>query len=540
MVTCGALSQSTGRRLIYAVSLNSTLIWRSANNGASWTFFTVTDPTNGAMTVNGRDFVDVATSPIDPDTVYVMSGNDRKIRRSTNGGRTWTDITNNFPGPPGNAAGMWSQTTYNWSLEVSTRMVGGQPVDVIYASVLDMAMSDDAGATWKTIGKSYLANAETHNDQQTMAILPGSPDSTLAGNDGGVYLTRYAAGNVTYFGFNNSPQVANGFGITQFYHASWHPTDPNIMLGGCQDNCTSYCNGDLATWTNPGDLGDGNFCAIAPSRPATQYAAGYYDSMNNLFFMVRTANSWGAQADINLSFNGGEASFFFPPIAVDPSNADRLYAGSNRLYRRDDPNAWAQFSPTQLGNALTYIAISDRNPRYVYTGSGDGQLWLTKLKADGTLDTQTQINAGTNALPATRPILGIAVDPTNEKRVLVCLGGAPGADGGNPGRVWICDNVEPDAGMRTWANKHTAVLPDVNANAIAFSPATPATEWYIASDMGFFYTKNGGTAWKDGTGRALGLPLTICMDVKAPSGTTYVNVATFGRGFWRARRGDLP
>ena len=35
-----------------------------------------------------------------------------------------------------------------------------------------------------------------------------------------------------------------------FYHIGLHPTNPDIMVGGTQDNATPVAQGDILNWTD--------------------------------------------------------------------------------------------------------------------------------------------------------------------------------------------------------------------------------------------------------------------------------------------------
>jgi len=239
-------------------------LWKTTDKGVTWTCLSDTwekmpvgaiaiDPKNPQIIYCGK--VDVAASKIDPATVYVLSCGDQKIFKSTNRGDSWTDITGSFPGGYN-----WSQSWYDYHITTGK----GASADLVFVGLIDIVYSPDGGATWQTIGgPTYSTSAITHNDQHSLGINPNNENEVLVGNDGGIFLYTWNGSRWTSQGLNRS------LGITQFYQADWHPSDPAWMLGGTQDNATPLAKGDLASWLNVGG-GDGGFCAINPSDPNNQ------------------------------------------------------------------------------------------------------------------------------------------------------------------------------------------------------------------------------------------------------------------------------
>ncbi len=201
-----------------------------------------------------------------------------------------------------------------------------------------------------------------------------------------------------------------------------------------------------------------------------------------------------------------------------------MLAGTNFLYRWDEvTRSWT----SRLGNqsltngSLRAIAGAPSNANVIYTGGDDGQLWMTTNGGN----TWRQINAG---LP-NRSISDIAVHPTNPYKIYVVLGGT-----GTP-HVYRCDNTL--ATTPQWINisgSGITGIPDVHANSIALDPAAPDAIIYVGNDVGFFYTLNGGAAWRNGT-QPLGLPNVQVNTVRVVPATGYLMAATYGRGMWRIR-----
>jgi hypothetical protein len=510
-ISIGALNTSNGSRAYYA-SAGGTggNVWRSLDRGASWSKLTTL-----ASAGTNHSVISVCASPVFPDTVYMVVNADRQVHKSTDRGATWTNITGTFPNGSNNY--FWSQSTYNWYLNVSTRP---GPQDVIYVGMIDAAQSYDGGATWRSIGgPTYAGSALTHNDQHFCAIDPTNPNKVYIGGDGGAYRYTFdpSTNNGTWGYLNRY------LGVSMFYKADFHNSNSNVMIGGTQDNATPASIGDLANWENCGG-GDGGFSCINQTSPNIQYTTS-----QNLG-VYRTSNYWSSQTTITPS-TGTDSKAFIAPIILDPNNYNLLYVGTNYLWRRDDTTGvWTPRLGNQLLSAtgnLRAIAIAPGDTNRIYTGASDGQVWMSTDKGA----TWTQINTGLTSLPS-RTITYISVNPANKDEIIVTVSGT------GSGHVWKCVNTT--AGIaRTWTDKSGSGItgiPNVPANSICMDMFDFDSTWFVGTDLGVFMTENGGATWTSAT-RPLGLPNVRVNDVKIATGLQTLYAATYGRGMWKF---DMP
>lgn len=503
-LSIGALS--AGSR-IYYVSGGGTggNVWRSLDRGITWTKLTTP-----AVAATNHSVIQVAASPIFPNTVYIMVNADQKIYKSVDAGLTWTNVTTGLP-QSGNTY-YFSQSTYNWFLTVSSASTPS-PRDIIYAGFICVEMSPDGGATWRTIGgPTYSTSAKTHNDQHTITVDPSNPNRVIVGNDGGAYtFTLNPSTNTGTWTY-----LSQNLGITQFYKMAIHPTNPDHLMGGTQDNATPHSLGNLANWDNVGG-GDGGFCDIHPTTPNTQYATS--QNLN----IYRTTNAWASSSGISPSTSDPKA--FIAPIVLDYNNPHLLYAGTNYLNVRNNTTAtWS----LRLGNqvlttgTVRYIAVAPGDGNVIYTGGSDGQVWMTRNAGS----TWTQINTGSTSLPA-RTITSISINPADKNDVLITVSGT------GSGHVWRC--ADTTAATRVWQNRNGSglgTLPDNPGNAIVRDPVDFDNVWWVGMDLGVFVTEDGGATWQNAT-QPLGLPNVQVNDFRASATTNYLTAATFGRGFWR-------
>ena len=507
----------SGLRYYYAVG-NLGQIFRSDDRGVTWTQIPAT-----AFPASPSE-MRIATSRLDSKTVYLMDCENKKIFKSVDAGATWASITAGFPAD--NAPGdfyNWSQSTfYDRAMVCSTQTVNGNTTDVLYASLIDMTQyyydTPSAAYKWRSVGQTYIGDmALLHNDQHALAINPSDPNTLLVGCDGGAYRFVYDPGAGTW----NYTSLNAALGITQFYKAAFHPTDPNRLLGGAQDNASPTSTGNLTTWKNFGG-GDGGFSDINPVAPNTQYTT------SQKLGTVETTDNWATSNDITPSF-GSETPGFIAPVFLDKKSPQYLYGGTNYLYRRDTvAGVWTNHvgGIALATEYIAYITVAPSDSSRIYTGSNTGELYMS-TNFGGSF---TKINTGAPSLP-NRAITYLAVDPTNPNRLFVTVGGS------GSGHVFVCANTM--AAQRVWTNISGAgvnAIPDINTNTIALDVDAPNNTYYIGNDVGVFMTSNGGATWTNAT-QPLGLPNVQVNELAAIPGQRALYAATFGRGIWKISLG---
>jgi photosystem II stability/assembly factor-like uncharacterized protein len=484
-----------GKRYYYAVGFGE--IWRSADRGVTWS----TVPLPGSA--NLGLWSDLATSRFDPLAVYLLSPGDQKVFASKDAGGTWVDMTGDIPGGYN-----WSQGWYDYQITVSSRLDPfNRPVDVVYVGLIDLAQSPFGGPAWRSIGRTYTAGALTHNDQHSMAVNPRNPNDMMVGNDGGLYRLTFNPKQDTWL-FDSTPN--RSLGITQFYHAAFHPFDSKKMLGGTQDNATPISFGDLGNWKNVGG-GDGGYAEIHPLAPNFQVATSQF----GLAYI--TQNAWKGY----YQWGTFGPSAFIAPMTIDSQNPNVLYLGSDRLEKFDLKSFNISVGPLlSVYGYLMHIAVAPSDSNRIYAGSDLGELFMT---TDGGA-TWSQIEQGSTSLP-NRTITCIVVDPENPNRIVVTVSGT------GSGHVFRCDNTT-DANV-AWTDISNG-LPDVPANTIALDLTDSTNTYYVGTDVGAFVTQNGGGSWTNMT-QPLGLPNVQVNELRAVYGTGYLNAATYGRGMWRIK-----
>ena len=505
------------------------------------------------------------------------------------GAVVWTQLVN-FPkdnDPP--ARSLWDQSGYNfyigatWSGNVNDKQV-----------IIDTATPPKRGAltrefvvvgvlgNWYSVngGKLWYAGRTTHTDQHAFAFNPRNPSEMLVGCDGGVYKFNIVAGKEPLgttevpqplpaevngqipVPINNTNPVVNVdvkppysstsarginhlLGNAQFYTAAYHPTDPATVLGGTQDNGNQYSFGAFLGWQNVFG-GDGGGCGINQTNPLLQYASNFTPKLIDpnafpIYDIARTTSAWAGGNLIDI-WLGGDILPFILTGGMSNANQNIFYLSTNYLYQFDErtynpndnltffnsdgsttltSNNWKKFRQ-QFSQDTVVSAIGTpgaANPNYLYVGTGDGKIWFSSnanVSPDPELATFRQIDLGKFG-----PITGISVSSVKPNRVFVSsYSGAMS--------VAMCDDVT--VATPVWKSIVNN-LPTTFVNAISVLPRNLDAEIAVGSDLGAFYTADGGVTWHEIT-QTCGLPNVPVNVMTYVPGTKKLNAATYGRGVW--------
>lgn len=499
-------------------------LWRSTDNGVS--FHTLAGPP-----VEGTHYrrVVIASSPLVAARVYVMISGEA-IFRTDDAGMNWTDITGDFDA--------WGYANYNFAMDVVLQGEGGSESLVLGQVGLYLCQNplDDEGVIWSDLGLNNVEGppgnifdgspCRLHCDYHVIERNPHQLNQAFIGSDGGAYLLTFP--NSTSSSIEN---IGGALPNTLFHHASFHPTNPDVMMGGLQDNATASTSTSLR-WGNLGQWdsvyqGDGCYSAINPLNPQIQYAG----SQAGRF--VRTKDAWASWDPDDPSFSIGKAEggfIFAAPLELDRNHPDHLYvAGGKYVHRWDEAtSAWSARvvrSGTE-GENIRALHIPQGATQRIYMGTFDGRLYAG--------NTQTgEYKELTNTTTPKRSITDIHVHPSDLNSILVTFSGV---GGGHVYRASLSGSTVPTL-TATWEDRSGAGwgrLPDIPTNTIERDPYFPSSTWYVGTDVGVLMTTDMGATWKNATG-ILGMPNVEVRHLEYVSGTGFLNAATFGRGIYRLR-----
>lgn len=446
-------------------------------------------------------------------TIYAGTGNlGGRVLRNTDGGTTWTQqIDNNF---------CTAQCFYDIAIDVDPTnaanvYVGGSPT-------LAFGRSTDSGVTFTANGTTAQG---LHVDTHAIAVAPSNPAIVYFGSDGGIYrTTNVSATPIVWTSLNNSQ-----FTATQFMSLDVHPTDPNITIGGTQDNGTNrYTTG--ATWTRT-DFGDGGYSVIDQSSSNTT-TFNQYHTYFNATTLTGYAFSNSSTAFENWTFRGcqGVAANgitcattinFYAPLERGPGTPNTVYYGADRLYRTADTGVNHTTVSQTFTSPISAIGVAPSNDNVRVIGRNDGGIFGTTTGANPLLDMDP-----TNVIPNSY-VGRVAIHPTDPNTAYVTLA-AFGVT-----NVWrtstlssLVENIAPTWTAATGTGGN--VLPQVPVNAFLIDPVNPNLI-YAGTDIGVYVSGDAGTNWFP---MGTGLPRVAVFDIAMAPGRI-VRIATHGRGMWQ-------
>ena len=464
----------------------------STDGGASWKVATHSQPWGGR--------VELAYAAKNPTRVYAsVDVNSGQIWRSTNGGKTYTRRQSLAP-DGGPAPYLAEQGWYD------NAIWAGDPTDanLVIVGGVDLWRSTDGGDTLKDIS-TWWDPRSAHADHHCIVADPrfngGSNKRVYFGNDGGIYRAndvRTVGNNASRPRVKGWKELVNTYGVTQFYGAAGN-ADSGSIVGGAQDNGTLLFTSAAGPegWTEMFG-GDGGWCASDQTDPNVFYGEYVFlqihrslDGGASAHFICGLRDDWTWKPlpfRIPDAFN--QNALFIAPFVLDPNDPDRILAGATSLWRTNDakrPNtqnagpAWASIKPS-AGTFISAIAVARGNPKVVWVGHTDGQVYKT-TNGTGTTPTWRRMDqTGPRPLTVRRYCTGITVDAQDHDTVYVTFGGY------TQGNVWKTTD-----GGATWSNLGQA-LPAAPARALTLHPDNSDLV-YAGTEVGVFSSEDGGATW---------------------------------------------
>lgn len=353
---------------------NKSALYKSIDAGKTWNKIHNGFP-EGKL---GRIAIAVAES--DSNIIYSVleteNDADRGLYRSNDAGQSWKLLNSDF--------GLVVRPFYFSRIVVDPR----NPEVVVKAGVFG-SISRDGGKSFKNLG-------QMHPDIHDILFDIKDSDRMYVGTDGGLYRSWDGA---------TTMEIVANLPLSQFYHISVDNETPYNIYGGLQDNGSwygpSYAPGGIQAmdWQSIG-FGDG-FRVLR--HPTKKIIYSEMQGAQNVWRFnvdrdeVKTIQPLAEKGDPKLRFNWNA------PIVLSANNPDRVYMGSQFLYRSNDTgDTWKKISPDLTTNdpskqnqvdsgglskdnsgAETYetiftIAESPLDENIIWVGTDDGHVQVTK------------------------------------------------------------------------------------------------------------------------------------------------------------------
>lgn len=533
--TTGLNYQTTEAKVIYKLLIHPTndqILWAATNNG----FYKTTDGGANWIQKNNYPIRDIELNPDNPNTIY---GSSMTVFYSHDGGDSFTPASG-LPGIAGVSRTVIAVTeadsNYVYALVANNidnglegvyqSTDGGQSFTLKFDSLNLLGYADDGSDSG---GQSWydLAIACSHSNRDR--ILVGGVN-VWRSNDGGNFFTIEShwvhpssigythadihtldfIGNRLYCGsdggifrsYNSGTSwtdISAGLEISQFYKLGITEQNPDLIIGGLQDNGTFIRK--ASGWEHIRG-GDGMEAIIDPGNQNTWYTSYQNGSLNKT--IDGGANFFGISDSIT------DAGGWVTPYAIHPTNTDILYAGYGSVWKTTDGGLdWESVSPP--GWTIRNIAISKSAPDNIYYATYDN-IYRSS-------DAGVTWNDVTSDLPAGASISGFTISPTNPDVVFLTYSGF---SAGN--KVFVTSN-----GGTTWDNL-SGNLPNIPANCVVYEEGSHAGI-YVGTDNGIYYKDSNLVYWEAYDN---GLPNVIVNELAIHNSTGKIIAATYGRGIWES------
>jgi photosystem II stability/assembly factor-like uncharacterized protein len=406
-------------------------IYKSTNGGETWEkIFYINEKTGCA---------ELLMDPTNPNVLFASmwefrrmpysfnsGGKGSGLYKSTDGGKSWKEITKGLPEKPfgriamtlapsdpkqmlaiveSGKTGLYisSDAGETWNNQSATMNTCARPfyfstiaVDPrdpkrVYRPAFQFAYSSDGGYSFTEASND---GGWVHSDMHAIWINPVHSNVIYVGTDGGVYMS--VDKGITW-------QFNHGLPVGQFYHVAYDTKEPYNVYGGLQDNGSW-----MAPSAAPGGIGNGNWDRVGGGDgfwtvpdPDGKMVYVEYQGGNMFRTDLTTLKSDLIQPqkttkEEKLRWNWNT------PIAIGVKNPKNLYVGAQYLYKSTDQGRnWKKISGdlttndknkqkqedsgglsednTSAENHCTIFTIAESpfDENIVWVGTDDGNLQYT-------------------------------------------------------------------------------------------------------------------------------------------------------------------
>jgi len=470
--------------------------YKSTDQGETWTAYN--DGLPGSVTIS-RMHIDI--SLLDPNILYAVIyqfGSGSKAYKSQNGGENWAQISEGV-----NLGGYWwSSGWYDQGWYDLCIAVDPLDPDHVYIGNVELHETTD-GENFSPVrmpGGTSSSDSPIHCDYHKLVYAPSNPGLMYIGTDGGVYSSSD--------GCATAESKNYGLETFQFYRIGSHPTDPDIILGGMEDNGSVITNDGGESWqmvTN----GDGMFCFFNYQNPMIVYCSY---QQGHLLRSLNGGSSFNNYGDIN--------GAWVTPFFAHRHYPDTLYAANKKIMMRTWNTDWEPISDMVSVVFINSFVQSSVNPNnMIFAGNNEAVTTLYSTVKVSTDKGYTWTEVTDNIPGELRWVSRVVTHPIEENTMYIVR---TGYSEGN--KIYKTTDLG-----ETWINV-SGNLPDIPCNDLFIDPEN-TNHYYIATDLGVYFSENEGESWEYSGD---GMPKVPVMDfdyVKI-DGIRYLRVATYGRSIY--------
>ncbi len=553
-------------------------VYRTRDGGRTWEKVLFVDEHTGV--------VDLVMDASTPNTLYAATyqhlrrtwgynggGPGSGIHKTTDGGQTWTELTNGIPtgdkGRIGLAISRSNPNVLNALIEHADRNAqgtyrsadggmtwervnaqNGRPMyyseifidpndeNTVYTLATESFVSHDGGRNFTSIAEAPTYDVGVHADHHALWIDPNDSGHLYLGGDAGLHES-YDGGA--------SFRKINNFAIAQFYAVAVDMRDPYWVYGGLQDNHSFMGPSETRRWDGiinddwmQSGFSDGMYWQADPRDARYTYGSS---SGGNYF---RYDAFTGDILDIAPVPPAGEEYSFdwMSPSLLSQHDPDVFMVGGNRIFiSRDRGETWERTEDLSrridrdglemmgvmgrditlsrndgeggFGEAIT-LSESPLDPGVLWAGFDDGNIQVSR---DG----------GKTWTEVSRNVRGVR-DGTYVSRVEASTRGL--------GVAYAAFDAHRDGDFRpyvfrtedfgaTWTPVH-AGLPEMGSvNVILEHPDNPSV-LFVGTEHALFASTDAGASWA----KVPNLPTTAYDDLVVHPREKDLVIGTHGRGIW--------
>ena len=291
----------------------------------------------------------------------------------------------------------------------------------------------------------------------------------------------------------------------QNYTIAQHPTDPNRMMAGTQDNGANGTSTGSIAWEQL-QTGDGGFGAYNASNYTTLYTTYVYLKVYRLVNSTQTNISGPWSSDTRE---------WIAPLVSDANAANTLLGGTNRLWSNTaamTSSTWTAISDTTVadGGTVTAIATVKGVSNTIWVGNSQGGVWRTTNS--GTAWTRIRNIDGVR-------ITTICTRPNSASDAIISRDASSGS------RVLRTINAS------TWTDVTGTLPAGVGGQTLAVDWGRTVPTMYLGSGAGIYASFSLGASWvKNGTD----LPNVNIGQLEIDVLRRTIIAGTYGRGAWRS------
>ena len=419
--------------------------------------------------------VDLALSQQRPNTLYAATASSG-VFKSTDGGASWNDTTNDLDDTstsaivtvPTNAnviyvatfSGIYASNNggAHWAAAADLGAFGTSILLALYPSATptlyvatdqgELFVSTTGGTKWSEIDQDLPSSTIL-----SLATQPGAAGTIYVGTD--LALSKSTDTGSTW------QDLSFGLSSAYVYAMTINPGAANTILTVTDTSLFKTTDGGTS-WVDTGLTASLAVLTTDPTHPNRVFAGG-----QSLFGSTDSGSTWN-----DLMPN---PALTFTAVAVDPTNSNTIYAGTNGSGVEVSTDGGANFSPANNGLPVGYVApleVARTTPPTIYAAPDFGMFRST----DGTAS-WAETDAG---LPDNSYVFDFALEPVPSTSIYAV---AYDTSGTLDGLFKSTDNGD-----------HWTILDQTLHEPLATDPSHAGTA-YAVGDEGIVRSTDGGSTW---------------------------------------------